>query len=178
MPDLQYTSSELGTDNFHTFVGLGFLDLHVEMTVNPAENVTCQVWAEAIGNINLPVRPGDVISASLCLETNEAGCSSVLPCQRDHRANDQLLGRYRISSRGDDQCRGHSHLAKVLKNQPFPPLARFGVVYFNEISAFSTGGTRSLTSGDAITMVGQNGGTLASPVRLTDYAFKVVFAGA
>ena len=76
VPDLQYTSSELGTDYFHTFVGLGFLDLHGEMTVNSAENVTCQVWAEAIGTINLPVRPGDVISASLCLETNEAGTAA------------------------------------------------------------------------------------------------------
>jgi hypothetical protein len=38
-----------------------------------------------------------------------------------------------------------------------------------------TSGTQSLTSGDAITMVDQNGGTLARPVRLTDYTFKVVF---
>jgi hypothetical protein len=76
VPDLQYASSELGIDYFHTFVGLGFLDLHVEMTVNPAQNVTCQPWAEGIGYINLPVRPGDVISASLCLEINEAGTAA------------------------------------------------------------------------------------------------------
>jgi hypothetical protein len=34
----------------------------------------------------------------------------------------------------------------------------------------------SLTSGEAITMVDDNGRTLASPVKLTDYAFKTVFA--
>ena len=34
---------------------------------------------------------------------------------------------------------------------------------------------RSLTSGDAITMVDQNGKTLARPVRLTDFTFKTVF---
>ena len=111
VPDLQYTSSELGTDYFHTFVGLGFLDLHVEMTVNSAENVTCQVWAEAIGNINLPVRPGRRDQRLLVPGDQRGRYSSVLPRQRDHRANDKLLGRYRISSRRDDQCRGHSYLA-------------------------------------------------------------------
>ncbi len=53
--------------------------------------------------------------------------------------------------------------------------ASFGVVYFDEISAFTTGGSRLPTSGDAITMVDQNGKTLASPVRLTDFTFKTVF---
>jgi hypothetical protein len=63
-------------------------------------------------------------------------------------------------------------------NQPDPPLARFGVVYFDEISAYTTSGSRSLTSGDAITMVDQNGSTLARPVMLNDYAFKTVFVAA
>jgi hypothetical protein len=64
-------------------------------------------------------------------------------------------------------------------NQPVnPPLARFGVVYFDEISAYTTSGSRSLTSGDAITMVDQNGHTLARPVMLNDYAFKTVYGAA
>ncbi|MBF9133238.1 hypothetical protein I0C86_30380 [Plantactinospora sp. S1510] len=63
-------------------------------------------------------------------------------------------------------------------NQPVHPLARFGTVYFDEISAYPTSGSRSLTSGEAITMVESNGGTLATPVRLTDYAFKTMYAGA
>jgi hypothetical protein len=32
------------------------------------------------------------------------------------------------------------------------------------------------SSGDAITMVETNGSTLARPVRLTDHAFKAVYA--
>jgi hypothetical protein len=63
-------------------------------------------------------------------------------------------------------------------NEPFLPLARFGVVYFDEISAYTTSGPLSLTSGEAITMVDQNGKTLAKPVRLTDFTFKTVFVSA
>ena len=55
-------------------------------------------------------------------------------------------------------------------------LPRFGVVYFDEISAYTTSGSQSLTAGDAITMVDQNGKILAMPVRLNDFAFKTVYA--
>jgi hypothetical protein len=175
VPDLQYASSELGTDYFHTFVGLGFLDLHVEMTVNPAQNVTCQLWAEGIGNINLPVQPGDVISASLCLETNEAGTAAYFLA---NETTGQTIS-FSVDTGFPPAVTINAGVTRTWPlDQPFPPLARFGVVYFDEISAFSTGGARVLTSGDAIAMVGQNGSTLASPVRLTDYTFKVVFAGA
>ena len=40
VPDLQFTPSPIGVNHFHTFVGLGFLDVHVEMTVDSAQNVT------------------------------------------------------------------------------------------------------------------------------------------
>ncbi len=63
-------------------------------------------------------------------------------------------------------------------DQPIHPLARFGVVYFGEISAYTASGSRSLTSGDAITMDDENGSTLARPVMLNDYAFKTVYAAA
>jgi hypothetical protein len=53
---------------------------------------------------------------------------------------------------------------------------RFGVVYFDEIRAYTTSGSVSLTGGDAITMVDQNGKVLANPVRLTDVTFKTVYA--
>ena len=40
VPDLQYSSSPIGAPNqFHTFVGLGFLDLHVMMTVDSAQEM-------------------------------------------------------------------------------------------------------------------------------------------
>jgi Peptidase A4 family len=172
VPDLQYTPSPLGTDYFHTFVGLGFLDLHVEITVDSAQNVTCQVWAQDIGNINLPVRPGDVISASLCLETNEAGTAAYF---LTNETTSQTIS-FSVDTGFPPAVTINAGVTRSWpQNQPFPPLARFGVVYFDEISAFSTSGTQSLTSGDAITMVDQNGGTLARPVRLTDYTFKVVF---
>src|SRR5215217_7355003 len=74
VPNLQFTPSPIGVNQFHTFVSLGFDgDVHVEMTVDSAQNVTSQIWAQGIGNINLPVRPGDVISGTLCLQTNQAG---------------------------------------------------------------------------------------------------------
>jgi hypothetical protein len=63
-------------------------------------------------------------------------------------------------------------------NQPVHPLAGFGVVYVDEISAFTTEGSRSLTSGDSITMVDHDGSTLARPVRLNDFAFTTVFVSA
>ena len=175
VPDLQYTPSELGTDDFHTFVGLGFLDLHVEMTVDSAQNVTCQVWAQSIGNINLPVRPGDVISASLCLETNEAGTAAYFLA---NETTSQTIS-FSVDTGFPPAVTINAGVTRTWPlNQPFPPLARFGVVYFDEISAFTTSGTRPLTSGDAVTMVDQNGSTLARPVRLTDYAFKAVLAAA
>jgi hypothetical protein len=58
---------------------------------------------------------------------------------------------------------------------PLPALARFGVVYFDEISAYTTSGPRSLTSGDAVTMTDQNGSAIATPERLTDFTFKAVW---
>jgi hypothetical protein len=51
---------------------------------------------------------------------------------------------------------------------PLPALAQFGVVYFDEISAYTTSGPRSLTSGDAVTMTDQNGNVLARPETLND----------
>lgn len=178
VPDLWFNPNPPSVVNeFRTFVGLGFLDVHVEMTVDPEQNVTSQLWAQSIGDVNLPVRPGDVLSASLCLETNPQGTAAYF------FANETTGQTMNFSvdtgfppavtinagvSRGGDP------------SQPpdFHPLARFGAVYFDEISAYTTNGPLSLTSGDAITMVNESGGTLAQPVRLTDYTFKAVDAAA
>jgi hypothetical protein len=110
VPNLRFTPSPIGVNHFHTFVGLGFLDVHVEMTVDSAQNVTSQIWAQSIGQINLPVRPGDVISGSLCLQTNQAGTASYFR-QRDHIADDQLRGRHRVPPCGHHQRGRHSQLA-------------------------------------------------------------------
>jgi peptidase A4-like protein len=175
VPDLQFTPSPLGVDNFHTFVGLGFLDVHVEMTVDSAQNVTSQIWAQSIGNINLPVRPGDVISGSLCLQTNQAGTASYFLA---NETTAQTVN-FSVDTGFPPAVTINAGVTRSWSlNQPFPPLARFGVVYFDEISAYTTSGPLSLTSGSAITMVDQNGKTLASPVRLTDFTFKTVFVSA
>ena len=64
-------------------------------------------------------------------------------------------------------------------DHPNPALARFGVVYFDEISAYNTNGHQPFpASSDAIMMVDQNGTTLARPDMLTDYAFKTIFVAA
>ena len=175
VPDLHFTPSPAGVDYFHTFVGLGFLDLHVEMTVDSSQNVTSQIWAQSIGNINLSVRPGDVISGSLCLQTNPAGTASYF---LTNETTAQTIN-FTVDTGFPPAVTINAGVTRSWPlDQPFPPLARFGVVYFDEISAYTTSGPLSLTAGQAITMVDQNGRTLASPVRLTDYAFKTVFVSA
>jgi len=170
VPDLCFTPSPTNINLFHTWVSLGFLDVHVEMTVDTTQNVTCQIWAESIGVINLPVRPGDVISGSLCLETNQAGTAAYFLA---NETTAQTIN-FAIDTGFPPAVTISAGVTRPF-DQPSPPLARFGVVYFDEISAYSASGPQSLTSGDAITMVDQNGRTLASPVRLTDYTFKTVF---
>jgi hypothetical protein len=177
VPNLQFTPSPIGVNHFRTFVGLGFfLDVHVEMTVDSAQNVTAQIWAQNVGDINLPVRPGDVISGSLCAQTDQAGTASYF------LANETTSQTINFAVDPPEFLPATTINAGVTRswplNQPFPPLAGFGVVYFDDISAYTTSDPRSLTSGEAITMVDQNGRTLARPLRLNDYAFKTVFAAA
>jgi hypothetical protein len=94
IPNLHHSPTPPGLVFFRTFFGLGFLDVHVEMTADGAQNVTARI-------------------------------------------------------------------------------AGFGTVYFDELSAFTTSGTRLLTDGAATAMV-DNGATLARPFRLNDFAFKIV----
>jgi hypothetical protein len=175
VPNLQFTPSPIGVNHVHTFVGLGFLDVHVELTVDSAQHVTSQLWAQGIGQINLPVRPGDVISGSLCLQTNPAGTASYFFA---NETTAQTIN-FAFDTGFPPAVTINAGVTRSWPlNQPFPPLASFGVVYFDEISAYTTSGPRSLTSGAAITMVDQTGRTLAQPVRLNDFAFKTVFAAA
>ncbi len=59
-----------------------------------------------------------------------------------------------------------------MAQNPLNPLADFGTVYFDELSAFTTSGTRLLVNGTATSMV-DNGVTLARPIRLNDFAFRI-----
>jgi hypothetical protein len=171
VPNLRFSPSPTGINHFHTFVGLGFLDVHVEMTVDSAQNVTSQIWAQSVGQVNLPVGPGDVISGALCLDTKPPG-----------RATYVLANQTRSQTMNFTVDTGFPPAVTInagVTRGDLPQvhtLARFGVVYFDEISAYTTSGSRSLTSGEAITMVESNGSTLARPVRLNDSAFKAVYA--
>jgi Peptidase A4 family len=160
-----------------TFVTLGSvqggLDVHVEMSVDSANTVTCQLWAEFVGNVNLPVKSGDVISGSLCLDTQPPGRAAYF-CANE--TTGQTMSFPVITGLPPATF----VLAGVSRNgnwqQPLlPALARFGVVYFDEISVYTTSGPRSLTSGDAVAMTDLNGNVIATPERLTDWTFKAVW---
>lgn len=176
VPDIIFAPNEFSDiDHFHTFVGLGFLDLHVNMTVDSGQNIVLQVWTQAAGNVTLPVSTGDVLSASLCLEPNSAGTAYHFIANETtgHTINFVVDTGYPPATtinagvtRGDLADLGF-----------LDPLASFGAVYFDDISAATENSSAVLlTSGTATTMVDQNGATLASPVILNNNAFKCVCA--
>ena len=77
VPDLNHSPTpEQFPNHLHTFFGLGFLDVHVEMTVDVAQNVTSLIRIHTGAQVALPVRPGDAISATLCLQTDAAGTAA------------------------------------------------------------------------------------------------------
>ena len=79
VPHLVYTPAPLNKNWFHTFVGVGFLaDVHVEMTVDAAAVVTSTVTVNGAPVTNLPVVPGDAMSAVICVNTQSAGGAKVL----------------------------------------------------------------------------------------------------
>jgi hypothetical protein len=179
VPDLIYNpNSPVGPDPnlFRTFASLdsvqGGLDVHVNMTVDHTNTVTATLWAAYIGNISVAVRSGDVMTASLCLDTQPPGRANYFFTNETTRqtmsvAVDTGLPPATAALAGVSRDGNFQQV-------PFPALAQFGIVYFDEISAYTTGGWRSLTSGTAVTMTDQHGTVLATPERLTDYTFKVV----
>lgn len=174
VPDLTFSPTPFGINHFHTFVGLGFLDVHVQMSVDSGQAVTSQVWAQGVGPVNLPVRPGDVLSASICLETNPAGTAHYFLANETSAQSTNVT----LDTGFPPAVTIDAGVTRDDLNLPVHPLAGFGVVYFDEISAYTTSGSRSLTTGEAITMVETDGSVLAQPVRLTDYAFKAEFHAA
>jgi hypothetical protein len=171
VPNLTFTAGSAGPNNFHTFVGLGFLDVHVEMTVDSAQHVTAQLWAQGVGTINLPVSPGDVLSASLCLDTTPPGTAHYF-LTNETRAQTM---NFTVDTGFPPAVTVDAGVTRSGTPVPNPALPNFGVVYFDEISAYTTAGPVSLTAGAAITMVNGSGTTLAQPSRLTDYTFKTIF---
>ncbi|HET8599942.1 MAG TPA: G1 family glutamic endopeptidase [Segeticoccus sp.] len=173
VPNLRYVSSTHGADQFHTFVSLGFLDVHVEMGVDAAENVSARVTVPGVDPVGLPVEPGDLMSGSMCLDTNPPGRATYVLA---NETRSQTVN-FSFDSGYPPAVTVEAGISRGALDDPFNPLARFGAVYFDEISAYTTAGPRSLTSGQAVTMADGNGATLALPERLNDDAFRVVSAG-
>ncbi len=171
IPNLNNTPNRGLPNSFRTFFGLGFLDLHVEMSVDVNENVTSVVRIHTGELINLPVKPGDAISATLCLNTNSAGTAFYGLANETTSQTVNLT----IDTGFPPAVTINAGISRGSQfNGPFDPLARFGVVYFDELTAFSPNGNRFLTNGTPTTMVDTNGTTLATPHRITDFLFKIL----
>ncbi len=169
VPNLRHNATQGGTPNrFRTFVGLGFLDVHVEMTVDSAHNVTAAVTALGLSSVGLPVAPGDVLSTALCLDTKPPGRANYVLANetRSETVN------FSFDSNFPPAVTINAGISRDVSSGP-RPLAHFGAVYFDEISAFSMAGSQSLPNGEAVTMVDLDGSTLAKPSRLTDFTFRV-----
>jgi hypothetical protein len=173
VPNLNHSPSPF-PNHLHTFFGLGFLDVHVEMTVDAAQNVTARIKIHTGAQVALPVRPGDAISATLCLQTNSAGTAFY---GLVNETTSQTVN-FNIDTGFPPAVAINAGITRDSQfNGPPDPLARFGVVYFDELQAFATSGTPRLTDGVPTTMVDSNGSTLAVPQRLTDFTFKVIYRG-
>jgi hypothetical protein len=174
VPNLNYSPNSGLPDNFRTFFGLGFLDVHVEMTVDAAQNVTALIRIQTGAEVAIPVRPGDAITATLCLETIPAGTAFF---GFVNETTSQTVN-FTLDTGFPPAVAINAGISRGSQfNGPLDPLARFGVVYFDELVAFSTSGQRLLTDGVPTTMVDANGSTLAIPQRISDFAFKVIYRG-
>ena len=171
VPNLNNTPNNGLPNDFRTFFGLGFLDVHVEMTVDVNQNITSVIRIHTGAQINLPVKPGDAISATLCLQTNSAGTAFYGLANETTSQTVNLT----IDTGFPPAVKINAGVSRGSQfNGPFDPLARFGVVYFDELVAFTPNGNRSLLDGVATTMTDSNGSTLAIPQRISDLAFKVI----
>lgn len=120
VPDLQFVPGPPADhDYFHTWVSLGFLNVHVEMTVDSAQNVTSQIWAQSVGQVNLPVRPGDVMGASLCLDTKPPGTAHYFFTNETTLQTINFTVDTGFPSCRHHQCRRHSRV----RPDPILPLA-------------------------------------------------------
>jgi hypothetical protein len=174
VPDLNHSPDAGPPNHFRTFFGLGFLDVHVEMTVDVNQNVTAAIRIPLGAEVNLPVRPGDVISATLCLQTNSAGTAFF---GLVNETTKQTVN-FTVDTGFPPAVTINAGVSRGSQtNGPLDPLARFGVVYFDELVAFTANGTRLLTNGTPTTMVNSSGATLATPQKISDFAFKAIYGG-
>lgn len=176
VPHLVYTPAPLGRNHFHTFAGLGFMaDVHVDMTVDAAGSVSSVVTVGGVAIQNLPVTPGETMSAVMCVNLQDSAPSRVFVgvANETRGRTVNLSGETTVPP--PTTIDAGITLDLVQNNPTANRLPRFGVVYFDEIAAYTTAGPRSLTAdGTRVTMTGIDGTTLASAYPLGDHAFKTV----
>jgi hypothetical protein len=170
VPNLNHTSAAVGPIHFRTLFGLGFLDVHVEMTVDAAQNVTSRIRIHDGTQVALTVSPGDTISATLCLRSDGSGTAHYF-LANETTAQTMFI---QIETVFPAAARINAGVSRGRFDGPPDPLTRFGAVYFDEVLAFSTSGTGLITDGTPTTMVDSSGTVLAKPQRLNDHAFKAV----
>ena len=179
VPNLNFTPGFGNANKFRTFMGLGFdVDVHVEMTVDAAQNVTSRIVVNGDQAVVLPVSPGDTISATLCLNDDNPATATAF-CGLANETTSQTVN-FNVGGSGFPSIVISAGIGRTPEFPPGAnPLARFGVVYFDELIAYTTGGQRVLTSGTAVSMINEpgDGSTLARPFRLNDFAFKIVREG-
>ncbi|WP_037256543.1 G1 family glutamic endopeptidase [Kibdelosporangium aridum] len=171
VPNLNYTTG-IGQlpNSFRTFFGLGFLDVHVLMSVDPAQSVTSVITIHTGAQVGLPVRPGDTISATLCLLTNETATAHYFLANQTTKQTVNV----QMETGFPPAVTINAGVSRGLVADRPSPLAKFGAVYFDELTASASGPTVLLTNGTPTTMVDFDGKKLATPVRLNDFTFKVV----
>jgi hypothetical protein len=130
--------------------------------------VTSQVTLGSGAQVNLPVRPGDWMNVMLCLQTNSAGTAAFFLTNETTRQRTN----FSVDTGFPPAVTINAGISRGVAQSPLNPLADFGTVYFDELSAFTTSGTRLLVDGTATAMV-DNGVTLARPIRLNDFAFRI-----
>ena len=108
IPDLNNTPNQSLPNSFRTFFGLGFLDVHVEMTVDVNESVTAVLLIEPATQVGLPVRPGDAIRCTLCLQTDSAATAFFGFVNETTAQTMRLQFQNRVPARCGHQRRGQS----------------------------------------------------------------------
>src|SRR5690348_1595273 len=122
--------------------------------VDTAQNITALIRIHTGAQVALPVRPGDAISATLCLQTNPAGTAFY---GLANETTSQTVS-FTIDTGFPPAVTINAGVTRDSQlNRPPDPLARFGVVYFDELVAFTPNGNRSLLDGIPTTMTDSNG---------------------
>jgi Peptidase A4 family len=175
VPHLIYSPAPLNENYFHTFVEVGFAaDVHVDMTVDAQQQVTSVVTVNGFRVTNLPVAPGDAMSAVICINMQPSGNAVFIFVANETGGQTVHLSTNAGNLPATSIDAGVT-LDLVQNNPTLNRLPRFGVVYFDEISAYTTAGSRSLTAGNPLTLTDLSGTAIASPYSLNAYAFKAVY---